>query len=90
MEIVITKEAKQFLEKNKSNSIAVVFQGCGKCNSPSRQASVGMVVPRDLERYQSYTVDGVDVYVRDDVSKHKDNLVVSLSKRLFSKELVAD
>ena len=90
MRIILTEEAKKYIDTKKIESIAIVFQGCGKCNSPSRQASVGLITPRQLDRYERHMVDGTEVYVRDDVRKHKDRLVISLSRRLWKKELVAD
>ena len=78
-----------FKQKN-IESISVLFPGCGKCNSPVRQASVGIVTPSDLSRYEFYLVDDIQAYVRDDVRKHKDSVTISLSRFLWQVELVAD
>lgn len=90
MQITITPQAKQYLNQKGIQSIAVLFPGCGKCNSPIRQASVGIVTPSDLSRYKFYLVNDIQVYVRDDVRKHKDSITISLSKFLWQVKLVAD
>ncbi len=90
MQITITTQAKQYLDKKNIRSISVLFPGCGKCNSPARRASIGTITPSDLSRYESYLVDDIEVHVRDDVRKHKDSLTISLTKFLWQVELVAD
>lgn len=90
MDILITEKAKQHLRKNGIHVLTVLFVGCGKCNSPSRRASVGTTTPAGLSRYISYEVDDIMVHVRDDVRKHKESLTVSMSKFLWNTELFAD
>lgn len=90
MNILIDESAKKYLLSKNIHSICVLFPGCGKCNSPTRQASVGLAVPGDLSRYECYQCGEFSVYVRDDVRKHKASLTISLTKYFWLKEPVAD
>lgn len=90
MKITIAPKAMEHFQKNNITAISVLFPGCGKWNSPTRQASVGLVEPKDLTRYECRDVDGIKVCVRDDVRKYKDEITVSMSKKFWSVHIFAD
>lgn len=46
--------------------------------------------PEDLEEYDKYEVDGIDVYVRVDVVTKNDELKIKYSKLLWNEKLTVE
>lgn len=88
MKINLDKEAREFIEgKSKQNSIniSVVQAKTGWCTT--MQLSVKMGNPRNINKFNLYEVDGINIYLEQGLIVPSDEISISLKKIMFFKTL---
>ena len=90
--MIVRLEAKalKFIKSKNENSVSAWLEGCSSWGPSEPQPSVKMGKPEDLEEYDKYEVDGIDVYVRVDVVTKNDELKIKYSKLLWNEKLTVE
>lgn len=90
MKVVLDAKAVKFIKSKGKDSIEIWLEGCSSWGVGEPQPSVKMGNPEDMEEYDKYEVDGIDVYVRCDVQAKDDTLNIGYSKILWSEKLIVE
>ena len=89
MDIFIEEEAKQYIKENGLKTIYLTIVRCQSWSGYYYQPAVGEGRPEESykENYFRYMVDGLEVFVRDDVKSRKEGLTVYLGSYRFEPKL---
>lgn len=90
MQIIIQDKAAKFIKSKGHDSIELWLEGCSSWGVGEPQPSVKMGAPTNLEDYDKYETDGINVYVSVDVNAKNDELKVNYSKILWSEKLTVE
>ena len=90
MKVVLDSKALKFIKSKGENSVEAWLEGCSSWGTSEPQPSVKMGKPEDLDDYDKYEVDGIDVYVRVDVITKNDELKINYSKILWNEKLTVE
>ena len=91
MEIIIEKDSNNFIKKHcKDNSVTLFIKlpGGGWCSVQSPSVKLGK--PLEVDNYDMYTVDGINIFVIKDIQIKNNKLHIFLRKFLWIKELAVD
>lgn len=97
MVIVITDEARKYLEGKKAGAITIAAGerpggSCAKgcvCHAVYPAVKIGAVKPYNRSGYLNTRVDGIEVYYLDRLPTFFKTVTVKIEKLLFIKNLVA-
>lgn len=90
MEILIDKKAKNFIKSKGEKAIEVWLEGCSSWGPSEPQPSVRMGKPENIEEFNRYKVDDIDVYVKSDVVAKDDKLKIKYTKILWKERLTVE
>ena len=90
MKVTLDPKALKFIKSKNENSVETWLEGCSSWGPSEPQPSVKMGKPEDLEEYDKYEVEGIDVYVRIDVITKNDELKINYSKLLWNEKLTVE
>ena len=88
-DITITDATKEFLAKKGKHTITidVVMSGAACCVN-METADIRLHPPRDPEKFNLYTVDGIDIYLLKSAIVQKPVLTLDIEGALFLKSIV--
>lgn len=86
MEISITKEAENYIEKNGKNPFIVTANSGGHCGGNIPFPDIRIGIPNDRDRYTVIAVAGINIFVKKDISFDK-GISITLAKLLWFKRL---
>jgi len=90
VEIIITDELKSYLEKKDRNIISIMIKKVESgCAGSVQELDVRYnKVPNDIEKYNYFDIDGIDVYLISNLKVKDDKLILSVKRSpLLLKEL---
>ncbi|MEA3422939.1 MAG: CC/Se motif family (seleno)protein [Bacillota bacterium] len=90
MKIIIRDELRLYLKKKNRNIISIMIRKIESgCVGSVQELDVRYnKVPEDVEKYNHFEIDGVDVYVVKNLKAKNDELTLSVKRSpLFIKEL---
>lgn len=91
MNIKIDDKAVKFIKKQNFDDVHVFVQGCSSWGASEPQPLVLMGKPKqDIENFKVYEVDGINVYVGNDVQTGSDGIEIKYSKFLFKENIIVD
>lgn len=90
MKVILDPKALKFIKSKGESSVETWLEGCSSWGASEPQPSVKMGKPADLEDYDKYEVDGIDIYVRVDVITKNDELKINHSKLLWNEKLTVE
>lgn len=90
MKVILEPKALEFIKSNGEDSVEAWLEGCSSWGTSEPKPSVKMGKPKDLEEYDKYEVDGIDIYVRADVITKNDELKINHSKLLWNEKLTVE
>ena len=90
MKVLLDPKALKLIKSKGENSVEAWLEGCSSWGPSEPQPSVKMGRPEDLEEYDKYEVDGIDIYVRADVITKNDELKINYSKLLWNEKLTVE
>lgn len=91
MNITMEKDAASFIKKYcKDNSITLLIKssGNGWCSAPTPSVLLGK--PTQNHNYIMYTIDDINIFIRDNIKTQNNELHIFLRKFLWIKELAVD
>lgn len=90
MNILVDIKAQKFIQSKGENSLEVWLDGCSSWGVGEPKPSVKMGKPKDMDDYDKYEVDGIEVYVRCDIQAKNNELKIKYSKILFTEKLIVE
>ena len=91
MDIIIEKDSNNFIKKHcKDNSVTLFIKSPdgGWCSVQSPSVKLGK--PLEVENYDMYTVDDINIFVIKNIQVKNNKLHIFLRKFLWIKELAVD
>lgn len=91
MKVILDPKAVKFIKSKGSDAITLWLEGCSSWGVGEPQPSVRMGKPEeDLDDFDRYDSEGIEVYVRVDVQAKNDELNVKHSKLLWNEKLIVE
>lgn len=91
MDIIIEKNAKEFIEKNSTdNTICVEAIKAGSGWTTFYEPSVRMGLPKDNRRFNVYESDGIKIYLDSDIRPKRNRIKIRLTRFLWKKAIKVD
>lgn len=90
MKVKMDKKAEKFIKSKGEQAIEVWLEGCSSWGPSEPQPSVRMGKPENVEEFNLYKVEDIDVYVKSNVIAKDDELRVKYTKILWNERLIVD
>ncbi len=91
MIVKIDSKAKKYIDKQGQKSVTIDIDGCSSWGvEPNPVVNLGKPKEDDIDDFDKYTVDGIDVYVVCTANTKNGELTLSYMKILFSGKLVVN
>lgn len=87
MNIIISEQAKTYLIKKKFNCLTLSMASVGACCGSVPTPRVEYTVPADLNQYDHYLVDNINVYI-DKLAKAEDGGLKFIFKNFLTLKYV--
>lgn len=92
MNILIDTDAAEYIKKHsKDNSVILHIKSeGGNCCASVQSPAIRLGKPEKADRFDFYTVNEINVYLRKDIKSQKDELHIFIKKFLWIEDLAVD
>ena len=90
MTVLVDEKARAFLAKHNESAVHAFLGGCRTWGGVVPQPTVYVGSPDSSETYDTFTVDGITVYVRKDTKTENGTLTITVAKMLWMETLAVE